>query len=145
MLPKPAASHPAVAKRMSRQRVADTGVELRVRRALFAEGFRYRKQVAVPGFPRRSIDIAFPRKRLAVFLDGCFWHGCSEHKSTPRSNDRWWASKIEENRRRDLETTAALTACGWTVLRFWEHDAPEKVVTAVRAVLSPDEGRGGNG
>lgn len=135
MLVKPTASHAGVAKRMSRQRVADTEPELRIRRLLFTAGLRYRKHYPVPGYPRRSIDIAFPRQRLAVFLDGCFWHGCAEHKSTPKANDSWWVAKIEENRRRDRETTAKLEDGGWRVMRFWEHEAPDAVMAAIAQAL----------
>ena len=135
MPPKPAASHASVAKRMSRQRVGDTQPELCVRRLLFAAGLRYRKHYPVPGYPRRSIDVAFPRQRLAVFLDGCFWHGCADHKSTPKANAGWWAAKIEENRRRDWETTAELESRGWRVMRFWEHEAPEAVMAAIASVI----------
>jgi DNA mismatch endonuclease (patch repair protein) len=145
MLAKPAASHPDVAKRMSRQRTADTEQELRVRRSLFAVGLRYRKNLTVPGFPRRSIDIAFPRRRLAVFLDGCFWHGCTEHKTMPKSNDRWWAAKINDNRLRDRETTAELEARGWIVLRFWEHEPIEAVVTAIIDALDKAAGKRSDG
>jgi DNA mismatch endonuclease (patch repair protein) len=136
MTVEPAADNPAVSKRMSRQRVSDTAIELSVRRALHGAGLRYRKHFPVPGLSRRSIDIAFPGKRLAVFLDGCFWHGCEMHKTIPKTNSDWWRAKIEENRWRDRETTGALTASGWTVLRFWEHDAPADVAEAVVKVWS---------
>lgn len=145
MVEKPVASSSGVAERMSRQRVADTEPELRVRRLLFAAGMRFRKHYPVPGYPRRSIDIAFPRRRLAIFLDGCFWHGCSEHKSMPKANDGWWALKIEENRRRDRETTADLKGRGWRVMRFWEHEAPDAVVTAIAQELEKANGERGNG
>lgn len=131
MLEKPSASHPDVAKRMGRQRTVDTKLELRVRRMLFAAGLRYRKSYPVPGLPRRSIDIAFPRHHLAVFLDGCFWHGCSVHKTIPKVNEGWWAAKIDDNRRRDRETTAELEGRGWSVLRFWEHEPHDQVVAAI--------------
>ncbi|NTI50967.1 very short patch repair endonuclease [Agrobacterium rhizogenes] len=141
MLEKPSASHSEVAKRMSRQRIADTQLELKTRRSLFATGLRYRKHYPVPGFPRRSIDIAFPRHHLAVFLDGCFWHGCTTHKTLPNVNDRWWANKIDSNRRRDCETTAELENRGWLVLRFWEHEPTEAVVaTIIEALGKVDRG-----
>ncbi len=135
MLAKPTASHATVAKRMSRQGVRDTQPELRVRRLLFAAGLRYRKHYPVPDYPRRSIDIAFPHQRLAIFLDGCFWHGCADHKSAPKANASWWAAKVEENRRRDWETTAVLEGRGWRVMRFWEHEAPELVMAAIALVV----------
>ena len=145
MVKKPVASDLGVVARMSRQRVADTEPELRVRRLLFAAGMRFRKQYPVPGYPRRSIDIAFPRRRLAIFLDGCFWHGCSEHKSGPKANDEWWAAKFEENRRRDRETTVELESRGWHVMRFWEHETPDAVVMAITWELEKMNGECANG
>ncbi|PZU80680.1 MAG: very short patch repair endonuclease [Shinella sp.] len=145
MVEKPVASNPGVAARMRRQRMVDTEPELRVRRLLFAAGMRFRKYYPVPGYPRRSIDIAFPRRHLAIFLDGCFWHGCSEHKSVPKANNGWWAGKIEENRRRDFETTAELEGRGWRVMRFWEHEAPDAVVMAITKELEKTSGERSNG
>ncbi|KIZ19632.1 DNA mismatch repair protein Vsr [Streptomyces natalensis ATCC 27448] len=121
---------------MSRQGRRDTEPELAVRRLLYAAGLRYRLQRRVPGMSRRTIDIAFPGLRIAVFLDGCFWHGCPEHATSPRANAQWWRSKLEGNMARDTETTAHLESAGWTVLRFWEHEAPDRVAEAVaEAVL----------
>ena len=94
-----------------------------LRRQLHAMGLRYRVKYPVPGFHRRSIDIAFPRARLAVFVDGCFWHGCPTHVTWPKTNPEWWATKIENNRQRDADTNALLAATGWTPLRLWEHEA----------------------
>jgi DNA mismatch endonuclease (patch repair protein) len=74
---------------------------------------------------RSRADVVFPAARLAVFVDGCFWHGCPEHRTLPRANGSWWMQKLEANSRRDLETTARLEACGWTVVRVWEHENPE--------------------
>ncbi|PIO97633.1 very short patch repair endonuclease [Pleomorphomonas carboxyditropha] len=125
---------------MSRQRVTDTGPELRVRRLLFAAGIRYRKHYPVPGYSRRSIDIAFPRHLLAIFLDGCFWHGCAKHMSMPRANGGWWLNKIEENKRRDSETTTELEARGWRVMRFWEHEEPDTVMMAITRELKKTNG-----
>lgn len=133
---RPPPANAGVSARMRRQRTSDTQVELAVRKALFSSGVRYRKHYPVPGRPRRSIDIAFPGKRIAVFVDGCFWHGCALHKTIPRSNDGWWAAKLEQNKQRDAETTDLLTEQGWRVLRFWEHDPVEEVVRAVRNALA---------
>jgi DNA mismatch endonuclease, patch repair protein len=79
----------------------------------------------LPGH-RRRVDIVFSRQRVAVFVDGCFWHGCPQHCQQPKANAAWWAEKLERNRRRDQDTDAALTAAGWTVVRVWEHDDPRK-------------------
>ncbi|WP_435246022.1 very short patch repair endonuclease [Streptomyces sp. NRRL F-5630] len=124
-----------VSRRMSRQRSRDTDPERAVRRLVHAAGFRYRLQVRVPGLARRTMDFGFPRERLAVFMDGCFWHGCPEHATSPRSNAAWWREKLDRNMARDAETTAHLHAQGWTVLRFWEHEAPEHAASVVIAAL----------
>ncbi len=80
---------------------------------------------------RRTIDIAFTRARIAVFLDGCFWHGCPEHATRPKANAEWWRVKLEKNMSRDRETTTHLENSGWTVLRFWEHESPDAVARKV--------------
>lgn len=128
-------SSPGVSARMSRQPSKDTGVELAVRRLLHAEGMRYRVEYPVPGMPRRRIDVAFPRAQVAVLIDGCFWHGCPQHATHPKSNAEWWRTKLERNMARDRETTEHLTAQGWTVLRFWEHTRPEEVAHTVRTTV----------
>ena len=117
--------------RMSRQRVRDTDPEVAVRRRLHASGLRYRVQYPVPQMSRRTIDIAFTRVRLAVFIDGCFWHGCWEHPSVPLANREWWLRKIARNQERDAETTAHLRSTRWLVLRYWEHEPPELVADAI--------------
>jgi len=131
MASRPEALYAGVGERMRKQRVVDTQAEILVRKALFAAGIRYRKHWPVPGRRRRTIDIAMPGRRLAIFIDGCFWHGCETHKTVPRSNEAWWRAKLQENKRRDDETTEILVAQGWKVLRFWEHDEPSDVVAAV--------------
>lgn len=108
--------------RMSRQRRRDTAPELVLRRSLHACGYRYRVTYPVPGMARRTIDIAFTRQRTAVFVDGCFWHGCPVHGTSPIANADWWCAKIDRNRRRDGETTMHLQNLGWRVIRVWEHD-----------------------
>lgn len=121
--------------RMVRQRRADTGPEIAVRRALHARGLRYRK-----GFSaltdRRSIDIAFPSLRIAVFIDGCFWHGCPTHERPTKSNTLWWAEKIARNKQRDGQTNLDLEARGWLVLRFWEHEEPERIADAIAQAVT---------
>jgi DNA mismatch endonuclease, patch repair protein len=111
-----------VSARMSRQRRRDTAPELSLRRALHAAGYRYRVTYPVPGMARRTFDVAFTRQRKAVFIDGCFWHGCPVHGTVPTSNGEWWCAKIERNQGRDGETTMHLQDLGWSVLRVWEHD-----------------------
>ncbi|EIF00983.1 very short patch repair endonuclease [Saccharomonospora glauca] len=132
----PAASSPSVTARMRSQRERDTTTELRIRRLLWRNGHRYRKHYrALPGL-RREVDIAFPGKKVAVFVDGCFWHGCTEHKSTPKANRKWWLDKIEENRRRDRDTDERLKKLGWTVLRVWEHEDPHSAVDRIVRLLT---------
>ncbi|MGY1637896.1 very short patch repair endonuclease [Geodermatophilus sp. SYSU D00742] len=120
---------------MSRLRRRDNGPEMAVRRLLYGRGLRYRVCFRVPGQRRRTIDIAFLGARLAVYIDGCFWHGCPEHNHMPKANAEWWAAKIAMNKARDAAVNAQLESLGWTVLRFWEHEAPEHVVSAVLAHL----------
>ncbi|MGW1840660.1 very short patch repair endonuclease [Streptomyces sp. NPDC002067] len=128
---------------MSRQARKDTGPELAVRRMLYAAGHRYRLHRRVPGLPRRTIDIAFPGIKLAVFLDGCFWHGCPEHATRPKANADWWREKLAGNVARDRDTTEHLVAEGWTVLRFWEHEDPSTVAERVARAVVAAHGRNG--
>ena len=115
-----------------------TSPELAVRRALHAAGFRYRIGYPVPTLPRRTIDIAFPKQRVAIFIDGCFWHACPAHYVTPKHNRDWWEEKINRNVGRDRETDVVLQETGWTVLRFWEHDPTEFIVSKAAASIRPE-------
>lgn len=110
----------------------DTAPELALRRELHRRGLRYRVQMKVPGNNRRTIDIALTRAKLAVYVDGCFWHGCPEHYSAPRANSEWWRWKVERNQARDRDTDRQLAEAGWTVLRFWEHDDVSSAAERVR-------------
>ncbi|KRF12819.1 hypothetical protein ASH02_14950 [Nocardioides sp. Soil796] len=107
---------------MESQRRRDTLPELALRQALYAAGYRYRVNFKVPGSSRRTIDIAFTRQRIAVFVDGCFWHGCPQHFTVPKTRPDFWTAKIAGNRQRDQETTQMLAAAGWIVVRYWEHE-----------------------
>jgi len=109
----------------------DTLPELAVRRLLHRQGFRYRVNFKPEPSLRRSADIVFPWARIAVFVDGCFWHACPDHSSTPRSNTAYWVPKFARNRERDQDTTARLERAGWAVLRYWEHEDPEEVAASV--------------
>lgn len=141
---RPPAKSLHVSDEMRRMPEQSTGPEIKVRQALFKNGFRYRVKYPVPGVPRRTIDIAFPDRRVAIFVDGCFWHGCSEHRNIPRNNYEWWKAKIEGNRRRDRDTDERLRSAGWTVLRYWEHDPVEKTVEDVRGLIARHQDHEGN-
>lgn len=122
--------------RLSAQAVRDTRPELTLRRELHRQGLRYRVCYPVPGAPRRSIDIAFPGKRVAVFVDGCFWHACPVHSVQSKSNSAFWDGKLQRNVERDMETSAILHDRGWTVVRVWEHDLREVPSHSVQRVLT---------
>ncbi len=126
-----------MSRRMAAVRKRDNGPEMAVRRLLHSAGLRYRVAWPVPGQRRRTIDIAFTKARLAVYIDGCFWHGCRVHGTSPKANSAWWADKIATNQARDADVTSQLEALGWTVMRFWEHEAPQDVVARINAHLHP--------
>jgi DNA mismatch endonuclease (patch repair protein) len=125
-----------VSERMSKHPRRDTSPELELRRLLHAAGLRYRVQYPVPGWKRRTIDIAFTRRKVAVFIDGCFWHGCSKHRNVPASNREWWQEKLTKNATRDGETDAHLHRLGWRVVRLWEHDSASEGFERVRQALN---------
>jgi DNA mismatch endonuclease (patch repair protein) len=117
---------------MSVQRRRDTKPEIAIRRLLHAQGLRYRVAWPIPSWRRRSIDIAFTRAKVAVFIDGCFWHGCPmQHKGKPSANSEWWAAKLARNQARDRETNHHLEEAGWSVLRIWEHDDPAEAMLRI--------------
>lgn len=120
-----------------------------MRRALHREGLRFRVQFRPVPRMRRTADIAFPRYKLAVLIDGCFWHSCPIHGSRPTANREWWKAKLEANVERDAETRSLWEAGGWTVLRFWEHQTTESVVAEVKrtvaALRDEDARRAGSG
>ncbi|WP_281504711.1 very short patch repair endonuclease [Williamsia sp. DF01-3] len=132
---RPRASSESVRSRMSRQRRKNTAPEVEVRRELHARGVRFRTDVKLERDLRTRADIAWRRLKLAIFIDGCFWHGCPEHATRPAANAEWWAVKLDGNIARDRRTDAILADRGWTVLRFWEHQAPADVADAIVAVL----------
>lgn len=115
---------------MQSNRGRDTGPELKVRRVLHAAGLRYRVDFAPLGGRRRA-DIVFTRQRIAVFIDGCYWHGCPEHATYPKRNSEYWLPKLQRNIERDRESDQLLRNAGWIVLRFWEHEDIDKVTAAI--------------
>lgn len=134
--PAPPASSPAVRATMQANRSRDTLPELALRSRLHALGYRYRVnlRISVADVTVRP-DIVFTRARLAVFVDGCFWHSCPEHGQQPKSNSEWWEAKLERNRVRDRRANAALAAAGWRLVRVWEHDGADTSAARVAAVL----------
>ncbi len=118
-------------QQMARVRQRDTKPELQLRKALWAAGCRYRKQAALPGRP----DIAFIGARLAVFVDGCFWHGCPRHYSSSATNRPFWIEKLRGNTERDHRQDAELRALGWRVIRVWECEVKQDLARAVSWVL----------
>lgn len=135
------ASSPASRAVMQANRRRDTSPEMAVRRLAHARGLRYRVDAKpLPELNRRA-DLIFTRAKVAVFVDGCYWHGCPVHGTAAQSNAEYWNAKISRNRERDAETNERLSAAGWLVLRAWEHDDPEAVVARViDAVRGPSPG-----
>lgn len=121
--------------RMSRTVGRDNRREQQIRSALHVQGLRFRIHHAAVTGTRRTIDIAFPRARLAVLCDGCFWHGCPLHATTPKTNRDWWVAKIAANVARDRDTDARLARDGWIVLRVWEHIPLDAAVRMIRTQL----------
>lgn len=125
----------SVSRRMAATKGRDNTRELSLRSELHKQGLRFRVHYEVPGNRRRKIDVAFPAKKVAIFLDGCFWHGCPVHGTVPLTNQDWWIAKIDANKRRDADTDRLLQLAGWTIIRIWEHtplaDACKHVIQAV--------------
>jgi DNA mismatch endonuclease (patch repair protein) len=120
---------------MQLQRTRDTGPELTLRPLIHAAGLRYRVDRApLPGIRRRA-DVVFGPARVAVYADGCFWHGCPEHGSRPRANSAYWENKLDGDRRRDADTDRRLALAGWQALRIWEHEDPAAGADRDRAAV----------
>ncbi|MEV6571804.1 very short patch repair endonuclease [Streptomyces sp. NPDC051577] len=121
---------------MSANRSRDTVPELLLRKALHRRGLRYR--VAARPLPelRRTADVVFTKARVAVFVDGCFWHGCPEHyRPATKEHSDFWRRKMEENRSRDTTTNQALHKAGWTVVRIWEHEDPDEAAGRIAEII----------
>lgn len=121
---------------MARTGRRDTAPETQLRRELHARGLRYRVDRPVLRELRRRPDIVFNPARVAVFVDGCFWHGCPQHATWPKHNADFWREKIETNRQRDVDTDLRFEGAGWQVVRVWEHEdvmaAADRIETLVR-------------
>lgn len=114
----------------------DTKPELALRSAAHALGLRYRVSIRPLRELRRTADLVFPRVKVAVFLDGCFWHGCPEHHTVAATNATFWAEKVASNRSRDQDTDRRLADAGWTSIRVWEHEDPNAAAERIREVVS---------
>jgi DNA mismatch endonuclease (patch repair protein) len=119
----------------------DTRPELLVRSLVHRRGFRYRVDERPLPDLRRRADLVFRQAKIAVFIDGCYWHGCPEHYREPSTNSDYWRDKIEGNRRRDQDTNELLAQAGWEVLRFWEHEDENEVANTVCAAVDSKRGR----
>lgn len=119
---------------MSRVRHSSTAPELLLRKALWSAGLRYRLRscAKLPGSP----DILFPGAKVAVFVDGCFWHGCPEHGTQSKTRPEFWSAKIARNRERDADVARQLSAIGWKVLRIWEHSIRKDLAQCVSTIGS---------
>ena len=140
-LPYPKPTSPAATRKMRSNRRTDTRPEVSLRSLLHRSGLRFRKDypIRMPNGKVAHADIAFTQPKVAVFVDGCFWHSCPEHGTIPKSNQEYWVPKLEENVDRDRATDRGLRAAGWKVLRFWEHVDPEAATIAVRSALDQSE------
>ncbi|MGQ0466544.1 MAG: very short patch repair endonuclease [Sporichthyaceae bacterium] len=131
----PVPSSESVSRRFQNTPTRDTPAELKLRRLLHAAGLRYRVDYRpVPGI-RRKADVVFTKAKVAVFVDGCFWHSCPVHGTWPKANGDWWREKLEGNSARDRDTDARLADAGWTVVRIWEHEPPDEAARRVKDAL----------
>lgn len=129
------ATTPEVRARMQRQRRRDTKPEVNLRSLLHKRGLRFRVDISPMVSLRRRADIVFTRARVAIFVDGCFWHSCPLHGTVPKSNKEFWKDKLDTNRRRDQDTDARLAQAGWVSIHVWEHEDPSDRVEEIAAVI----------
>lgn len=131
---RPSSPHATATMRANRGR--DTKPEVRVRSALHRAGFRFRKDLRLDlPLGRVRPDIVFPTRKLAVFIDGCFWHGCPVHGEVPVSNRDFWLAKLARTKERDALQTQMLEAAGWGVLRVWEHEPIDAITACIRRAV----------
>lgn len=130
-------------KSMQANRPRDTKPELAVRRAVHARGLRYRVSMRPLKGVRRTADLVFTRAKVAVFVDGCFWHGCPAHHTVAVTNAEYWAEKVRRNQERDSEIDRLLAEAGWTPVRIWEHEDPDEAATRVVHLVHARLGRTG--
>lgn len=144
MVQRVESSSPKASHRMARVRQKGTGAEILLRKALYRQGIRFRVNYQVLMKPRRAADIAIPRLKIAIFVDGCFWHGCPKHASWPKQNAEFWRQKIEANRLRDIDTNLRLHEKTWKVFRVWEHEnaleAAQNIMTHISKAKTSNHG-----
>jgi DNA mismatch endonuclease (patch repair protein) len=141
--PYPSPTSKAASKMGGGNRRVDTKPEMAVRSALHKRGLRFRKDMGIrAGRLLVHPDVVFTRSKVAVFVDGCFWHCCSLHGTTPKSNIEYWSPKLAANKDRDRRVNKELQTHGWRVIRCWEHDDPEDVADQIERELRDDAGRG---
>ncbi len=128
-------SSPAASARLRLQKSRNTLCELALRSRLHRLGLRFRVHRKLLPDTQRTADVVFGPLKIAVFVDGCFWHGCRRHIGWPKSNIDWWKQKIDRNRKRDKDTDRRLKQAGWTVIRVWEHDDPSLVASHVLKII----------
>ncbi len=138
----PPASSGAVRRTMQANRGRDTRPEVRLRSTLHSLGLRFFTHRRPMSSLRCVADVVFPSERVAVFVDGCWWHGCPQHGRRPRTNPDYWSAKFERNRLRDQRNDASLGEAGWAVVRAWEHEDPAAVAQRVRALVLQRRGLG---
>lgn len=132
---RPSASSAAVRRRMKATRQRDTPAEIALRSELHRRGLRYHVDRSPIPSVRRRADLVFSSARLAVFVDGCFWHACPKHATWPKTHAAWWRRKIEGNRQRDRDTDALLVRSGWAVYRVWSHENHERAAVKIEAAI----------
>jgi DNA mismatch endonuclease (patch repair protein) len=132
----PAPLNAGRSRNMQANRRSDTKPEVTLRKALHRLGYRYRKDLLIK-LPDTRVrpDIVFTRRKIAIFIDGCFWHVCPQHGRQPTTNEWYWTPKLRRNLERDSKANAALQEAGWTVLRIWEHEPLEQAIQAVRSAV----------
>ena len=138
--PYPTPSSALATKKMRSNRRSDTKPEVALRSLLHGRGLRFRKDYAIRLDDGKIVhaDIAFTRKKVAVFVDGCFWHSCPEHATVPKANRDYWVAKLQENSERDVATTRRLGEAGWRVVRLWTHLQMDESGNLVLVALAQD-------
>lgn len=137
------ASSAARRRNMQAIRNRDTKPEWLIRRLVHARGLRYRVAAKPLSNLRRTADMVFRPAKVAVFIDGCYWHGCPEHYVPPKTNTGYWSDKVARNMARDRDTDQRLEEAGWRVLRFWEHEPSESCAARIAAEVEKRRGTAG--